>query len=80
MICLGIEGTAHTLGIGIIKDDEILVNLSRQYVPETGGIHPREAVEHHTKNFKNLLNDSLKRAKLNLKDIGLIAFLFNCHS
>ena len=74
MICLGIEGTAHTLGIGIIKDDEILVNLSRQYVPEKGGIHPREAVEHHTKYFKDLFTESINKAKINSNDIDIIAF------
>ncbi|MHA1298108.1 MAG: bifunctional N(6)-L-threonylcarbamoyladenine synthase/serine/threonine protein kinase [Candidatus Helarchaeota archaeon] len=74
VICLGIEGTAHTLGIGIIQDEKILVNISKQYIPEKGGIHPREAVEHHTINFKNILVEALEKSKLNLKDIDLIAF------
>lgn len=74
MITLGIEGTAHTLSFGIIQDERILVNISDQYIPETGGIHPREAVEHHTKYFKPLLIEALKKANLSMKNIDLIAF------
>lgn len=74
MISLGIEGTAHTLGIGIIDDEKILVNISKTYIPEKGGIHPREAVEHHTINFKELLIKALEEAKITLNDVNIIAF------
>jgi len=74
VIVLGIEGTAHTLGIGIMRDGEILANISKQYIPEKGGIHPREAVEHHTNNFKSLLVEALEKAKLKINEIELIAF------
>jgi universal protein Kae1 len=74
MIALGIEGTAHTLGFGIIQDGKILVNISDQYIPEIGGIHPREAVEHHTKFFNPLLTKALEQVNLSVKDIDLIAF------
>ena len=40
MLCLGIEGTAHTLGIGLARDTgEILANMKSEYSPRTGGIH-----------------------------------------
>lgn len=74
MICLGIEGTAHTLGIGIIENEKILVNLNRQYIPEKGGIHPRKAVEHHINNFKSLLIEALEKAELKIEQLNLISF------
>ncbi len=48
MICLGIESTAHTFGIGIVDDKgNILANIKNMYIPPTGwGIEPAKAKEH----------------------------------
>ncbi|MBU3905122.1 MAG: bifunctional N(6)-L-threonylcarbamoyladenine synthase/serine/threonine protein kinase [Nanoarchaeota archaeon] len=74
MICLGIESTAHTFGVGIMKDEEVLANIRDMYLPKIGGIHPREASEHHTLVAKEVIEKALNEAKLKLKDIDLIAF------
>jgi len=78
MICLGIEGTAHTIGIGIVEKKgnkcNILANLSRMYVPEKGGIHPREAANHHAKNFPTLLKETLEKSGVGKDEIDLISF------
>ena len=52
IICLGIESTAHTFGIGIAKvaadsNGSILSNVIKQFTTKTGGIIPAEAAEHH---------------------------------
>ena len=47
---LGIESTAHTLGFGIATSrGEILANINYTYRPREGGIHPREAAQHHSR-------------------------------
>jgi N6-L-threonylcarbamoyladenine synthase/protein kinase Bud32 len=74
MIVLGIEGTAHTLGIGIIEDEKILANIMDMFVPEEGGIHPREAAVHHSNKFIPSLKKALSIAKIDMKDIDLVAF------
>jgi N6-L-threonylcarbamoyladenine synthase len=78
MICLGIEGTAHSIGIGIVKDKgdkcEVISNLIKSYRPEKGGIHPREAANHHAENIADLIKDSLEKAQINCKEIDLISF------
>jgi len=75
MICLGIETTAHTFGIGIVNSEgEILSNVKSVYTPKKGGIHPREAAEFHSQNIKDVIKKSLEDAKINLSDIDLIAF------
>jgi len=43
MKVLGIESTAHTLGIGIVDEDEVHANVKSMFEPEEGGIHPRKA-------------------------------------
>jgi N6-L-threonylcarbamoyladenine synthase len=74
MICLGIESTAHTFGIGIATEKEILANIREIYKPKKGGIHPREAAEHHSEVCKEALKKALEQAKISLEDIDLIAF------
>ena len=78
MICLGIEGTAHTIGIGIAEKEEdkcrILANISRMYKPKEGGIHPREAANHHVKQFPSILKESIEKAGISLNEIDVIAF------
>ena len=78
MICLGIEGTAHTIGVGIVekKNDKcnVLANVSKMYKPKEGGIHPREAANHHSKYLPDLIKNALEKAKLEVKEIDLISF------
>ncbi|MDY6773888.1 MAG: UGMP family protein, partial [Candidatus Nanohaloarchaea archaeon] len=39
MLCLGIESTAHTFGVAVMEDEEVLANERDMYEPEEGGIH-----------------------------------------
>lgn len=75
MICLGIESTAHTFGVGIVTDKEkILANVNDSYTTKTGGIIPAAAADHHVECFDKVIKKALEKAKLRLKDIDLIAF------
>jgi N6-L-threonylcarbamoyladenine synthase len=76
MICLGIESTAHTFGIGICNDKgEILANERSVYKPRKGwGIVPMEAGKHHEQTKDEVLGKALKKAKLKMEDIDLIAY------
>ncbi len=73
MITLGIESTSHTLGIGIVKDGNIISNVLDTYIPKKG-IIPREAADHHSNIFTDILMKSLNEANISYKDIDLIAF------
>jgi len=75
MICLGIESTAHTFGVGIINDKgNILANVKDSYTTSKGGIHPTEAKNHHIKCKDKVVSDALKKASLTMKDIDLVSF------
>ncbi len=74
MICLGIEGTAHTLGVGIVMDEKVLANSRDIYKPEKGGIHPIEAKEHHERVKEAVLESALKEAGISIDNIDIIAY------
>ncbi len=73
MITLGIECTAHTFGIAILKDKKFLCNLRDMYKTEKGGIIPIDAAKHHEQIKDKLLEQALEISKINLSDINLIA-------
>ncbi len=73
--CLGIESTADDFGVGVATfKGEILANVSSGYIPEEGGIHPREAARHHAEVADRVLAEALAKAKVKPKDLALIAF------
>lgn len=74
MIILGIESTAHTFGICILKDKNILADKRAMYFTEKGGMIPVEVAKHHKKVKDPLLAEALNESSLKLEDIGLIAF------
>ncbi len=74
MITLGIECTAHTLGIGIVRDGKVLSNAADTYKPKDEGILPRKAADHHADVFGRVLGEALDKAGIGVPDIGLVAF------
>jgi bifunctional N6-L-threonylcarbamoyladenine synthase / protein kinase Bud32 len=56
---LGIEGTAWNLSAALF-DRDLLALASRPYSPAQGGIHPREAAQHHASVMKELLGEVLR--------------------
>lgn len=73
-VIFGIESTAHTLGIGIIKGKTILADVRKQYIPEKGGIHPGEASRFLAREFPNALKQALEETDIKSKDINAVAF------
>jgi len=74
MLVLGIESTAHTFGAAVLKDGKVLSNVRRMYVPEEGGIHPREAADHHVVNGPEAVSEALSEARIDRSDLDLVAF------
>ena len=75
MITLGIEGTAHTLGVGIVDSDHnVLANELDMFKPEQGGLHPREAANHHADKVAQIMSQALDVAGLSPCDIDLVSF------
>jgi len=78
MICVGIEGTAHTIGVGIVegtgKKCNVLSNIIKIYRPKQGGIHPREAANHHASYVADLIKESAEKSQVDFADIDLVSF------
>jgi N6-L-threonylcarbamoyladenine synthase/protein kinase Bud32 len=51
---LGIEGTAWNLSSALFGDDLVAL-YSKPYKPPQGGIHPREAAQHHAAEMKEVI-------------------------
>jgi N6-L-threonylcarbamoyladenine synthase/protein kinase Bud32 len=56
---LGIEGTAWNLSAALF-DRDLISLASDPYSPAQGGIHPREAAQHHASVMKKLISSVLK--------------------
>jgi universal protein Kae1 len=73
--CLGLESTADDFGVGISTfRGKTLANVSKAYVPEEGGIHPREAARHHAEVADKVLAEALSKAGIRSRDLRIIAF------
>ncbi|HTW40465.1 MAG TPA: bifunctional N(6)-L-threonylcarbamoyladenine synthase/serine/threonine protein kinase [Thermoplasmata archaeon] len=75
MVVLGIESTAHTASVGIVGEEARVLGLaSDMYRPPAGGIHPREAANHHVEMLPELVRKALAEAKVGPGEIDAVAF------
>jgi N6-L-threonylcarbamoyladenine synthase/protein kinase Bud32 len=73
--CLGIESTADDFSIGVSTfEGEILANVISVYMPEEGGIHPREAARHHAEAASKVLEEALTKSGIKPQNLSIIAF------
>ena len=71
---LGIESTAHTFSFGLVDGKgNPKPSASDTLRPTEGGIHPREAADHHVELSSVLLNRILSDNDLQSSDIGAVA-------
>jgi len=75
MVILGIESTAHTASVGIVDEGAKVLGLASDfYQPPAGGIHPREAANHHVEVLPGLVTKALEAAQVRPKEIEAVAF------
>ena len=72
---LGIESTAHTFSFGAVTDEmEPIPSSSSIIRPTEGGIHPREAADHHSDNASRLLQSLLSSNSLSMNNLVGVAY------
>ncbi|XP_055688155.1 probable tRNA N6-adenosine threonylcarbamoyltransferase [Lutzomyia longipalpis] len=75
VIAIGFEGSANKLGIGIVQDGEVLVNVRKTYITPPGeGFLPRETAQHHRSKILELLKEALQNAKISPQDIDVVCY------
>ncbi len=73
--CLGIESTADDFSVGILSSEgEVLANVISAYIPEKGGIHPREAARHHAEVAGRVISEAFEKAGIRPNEIEVVAF------
>ncbi len=72
MKALGIEGTAWSLSVAVVDEKDVIVMVNEPYIPKEGGIHPREASQHHSEKLPEVLAKVFE--KVSPDDIDLVAF------
>ncbi|MFQ5620419.1 MAG: bifunctional N(6)-L-threonylcarbamoyladenine synthase/serine/threonine protein kinase [Candidatus Nanoarchaeia archaeon] len=75
MICLGIESTAHTFGVGIVDfEGNVLANVRDAFTTEEGGMVPWEVAAHHVDICQNVVKKALEKAGITMSDVDLISY------
>ena len=73
-IIFGIESTAHTFGVGVVKGGKILTNCKNAYTTEKGGIIPMESAKHHHECAESVWDEAILKSNIKPRDITAIAF------
>jgi len=76
-IVLGIEGTAWNLSVAIVDEKDVIADAVHTYSPPTGGIHPREAAQHHASYVGEVISDVFRLFEekgYSRNDIDAVAF------
>ncbi|XP_051248605.1 tRNA N6-adenosine threonylcarbamoyltransferase-like [Dicentrarchus labrax] len=74
-VVIGFEGSANKIGIGIIRDGEVLSNPRRTYITPPGqGFMPSDTARHHRAVILTVLKEALEQAGLKPADIDCVAY------
>ncbi|CAI2736961.1 unnamed protein product [Dicrocoelium dendriticum] len=72
---LGMEGSANKLGIGVVRDGQVLSNPRVTYITPPGeGFQPTETARHHQTHIVSLVGRALKEANVKPEELDAIAF------
>lgn len=63
------------MGVGIVDSErKVLANVLDMYRPPEGGLHPREAANHHADVVPGLIVKALEEAGVSMKEIDVVSF------
>ncbi len=74
MAVLGIESSAHTLGVGIVQSGKVVANERSMYHITDKGMIPSRLADFHADNLNAMLTAALRKAKLSMEDIDAIGY------
>uniref|UniRef100_A0A8C7PEW2 N(6)-L-threonylcarbamoyladenine synthase n=1 Tax=Oncorhynchus mykiss TaxID=8022 RepID=A0A8C7PEW2_ONCMY len=74
-VVIGFEGSANKIGVGIVRDGEVLSNPRRTYITPPGqGFLPSETARHHRSVILTVLKEALEEAGLKPADVDCVAY------
>ncbi|CAG0919711.1 unnamed protein product, partial [Notodromas monacha] len=75
VLVIGLEGSANKIGVGIIRDGQVLSNPRRTYVTPPGeGFLPSQTAAHHREVVIPLVRQALTEAGVSLADVDAVAY------
>lgn len=75
VIAIGFEGSANKIGVGIVRDGEILANVRRTYITPPGeGFLPKETAQHHRSVILGILKEALTESAVKPAEIDVICY------
>jgi N6-L-threonylcarbamoyladenine synthase len=74
MPVLGIESSAHTMGIGIVDGGKVICNVRRMYKITDKGLIPSRVADFHSEGVGELVREALAKAKIGLDDIEAVGY------
>lgn len=74
MLVIGIESSAHTFGVGIVRDGKVIANEKSMYKLGTWGFIPSKVAEFHVRNSAKVIESALEAAKVKMREIGGVGY------
>lgn len=74
MAVMGIESSAHTLGVGISDNGKVIANAKGMYSVGSGGMIPMKVADFHTANVRTVIRNALRESGLKMADIEAIGY------
>lgn len=72
---IGFEGSANKIGVGIVRDGQVLANPRRTYITPPGeGFKPADTARHHNSVILDLIDLALKEANLDHSEIDIVCY------
>ncbi|XP_003377589.1 putative O-sialoglycoprotein endopeptidase [Trichinella spiralis] len=69
------EGSANKIGVGIVRQGEVLSNCRRTYVTAPGqGFQPSDTAVHHRQHVLGLVEQAISEANVDVGQIDLVCF------
>jgi glycoprotease/Kae1 family metallohydrolase len=74
MPVIGIESSAHTLGVGIVSRGKVLANSKRMYRITDKGIIPARVADFHSEGVAKTIGDALSKARVEASEIEAVGY------
>ncbi|CAN7986103.1 unnamed protein product [Ixodes pacificus] len=74
-VAIGFEGSANKLGVGIVRDGQVLSNPRVTYITPPGeGFLPRDTAVHHRAHVLDVLEKALREANITPDEIDVVCY------
>jgi glycoprotease/Kae1 family metallohydrolase len=74
MLVIGIESSAHTFGVGIVRNGKVIANAKSMYDVGTTGMIPGKVAEFHMERFSGVIQQAVDAAGIDVRDLEGIGY------